>query len=178
MLLRGYTKRIFRPECNPGFESLHCIAQLHQDVGQVLPYLNSHLGGFEYHPDPPAVTFKVQGRLITVHHDKIALNALADESQADKILNWLKGEINYCWDHREEIEPSFEGLPRPKIMEILKLLPKTNCGACGRPTCLVFASLAAEGVLGAEDCPDLEEEKGRALRAYLQGFDWGPEGPD
>jgi len=38
MLLSGYTKNIFRPECNPTFESVHCITQLNEDVGEVLPY--------------------------------------------------------------------------------------------------------------------------------------------
>jgi len=34
------------------------------------------LGGFEYLSDPLAVTFRVQGKLITVHGKKIAVNAL------------------------------------------------------------------------------------------------------
>ena len=28
MLLGSYTKEIFRAECNPGFEALHCFAHL------------------------------------------------------------------------------------------------------------------------------------------------------
>lgn len=61
MLLKGHTKEIFRPECNPGFQSLHCIAHLEQDISMVLPCLNVTLGGFEYFKDPPAVTFRVHG---------------------------------------------------------------------------------------------------------------------
>jgi len=53
MLLKSYRKEIFRPQCNPGFESLHCIAQLDQDVSGALPFLNAVLGGFEYLKDPP-----------------------------------------------------------------------------------------------------------------------------
>jgi hypothetical protein len=33
MLLKSYRKEIFRPECNPSFQSLHCIAYLDQDIG-------------------------------------------------------------------------------------------------------------------------------------------------
>jgi len=36
MLLRGYTKEIFRAKCNPGFQSLHCIAHLQEDISEVL----------------------------------------------------------------------------------------------------------------------------------------------
>ena len=46
MLLKTYSRRLFRAECNPLFESLHCIAALDQDVSAALPYLNSVLGGF------------------------------------------------------------------------------------------------------------------------------------
>jgi len=57
MLLKSYTKEISRPKCNPGFQSVHCIAHLDQDIGGVIPYRNAELGGFEYLKDPPAVTF-------------------------------------------------------------------------------------------------------------------------
>jgi ArsR family metal-binding transcriptional regulator len=172
MLLTSWRKEIFRPECNPGFESLHCIAHLDQEVGQVLPYLNAQLGGSSYQKDPPAVTFRVHGRLITVHHDRIAINALADEAEADKILAWLQREINQAWEQRAEITPSTTAAPQPQVMTILRLLPnQAGCAACGRPTCLVFATLAAQGALGPEDCPQLSPEQAAALAEYLAGFD-------
>ena len=74
MLLKKYSKEIFRPECNPGFESVHCIAHLDQNIEPVLPYLNAVLGGVEYLKSPPAVIFRSQGKLITLHGTKIAIN--------------------------------------------------------------------------------------------------------
>jgi ArsR family metal-binding transcriptional regulator len=170
MLLKTYTKEIFRPECNPSFQSLHCIAHLDEDIREALPYLNAVLGGFEYFKDPPAVTFRVQGKIITVHPRGIAVNALRDEEEADKILAWLKREINEAWERRNEIEPRYEGAPKPKILEILKLLPKTNCRECGQPTCMVFATKVAEGVKGPQDCPPLAEDQGRRLENYMDRF--------
>jgi ArsR family metal-binding transcriptional regulator len=170
MLLKSYTKEIFRPECNPSFQSLHCIARLDEDIGEVLPYINATLGGFEYMKAPPGVTFRVHGKLITVHAREIAVNALKDEEEADKILEWLKREINNAWEKRDEIEPSYEGAPKPKIIEILKLLPKSNCRECGQPTCMVFAARVAEGAKTAEDCPYLIEENHRKLKIYMEQF--------
>jgi len=170
MLLKSYSKEISRPECNPGFESVHCIAHLDQDISEVLPYLNAVLGGFEYLKDPPAVTFRVQGKLITLHGDKIAINALRDEAEADKILEWLKREINEAWENRENIEPCYEGAPKPKLIEILKLLPKTNCKECGEPTCMVFAARMAEGAKGPEDCPPMGTESKQRLAEYMSQF--------
>jgi ArsR family metal-binding transcriptional regulator len=170
MLLKTYQKEIFRPECNPSFRSLHCLAYLEENVGEVLPYLNTVLGGDEFYPEPPTLTLRTQGKLITVHPQKIAINALKDEAEADKILEWLKREINEAWDKRDEIEPSYDSAPKPKILEILKLLPKTNCRECGEPTCMVFATRVAEGAKGTENCPPLLPENKIKLREYLEPF--------
>ena len=170
MLLENYTKEIFRPECNPSFESVHCFAHLDQDVSAALPYLNAVLGGFEYIVQPPSVTFRAQGKLITVHGRKIAINALRDEAEADKILGWLKREINDAWENRGDITPSVEGLPRPRMLEILKQLPRSNCRDCGEPTCMVFAVRLAEGARGAGECPSLTPQQKAALGAYLGQF--------
>jgi ArsR family metal-binding transcriptional regulator len=170
MLLKSYSKEIFRPACNPGFESVHCIAHLDQDIAEVLPYLNAVLGGFDYLKDPPAVIFRSQGKLITVHGNKIAINALRDKAEADKILEWLKREINGAWENRDNIKPSDEGAPKPKLIEILKLLPRTNCRECGQPTCMVFAARMAEGVKDGADCPPLGPEDEHRLDEYMSQF--------
>ena len=170
MLLKNYKTEIFRPEMNSEFESLHCIARLGQDISAVLPYLNTVLGGFDYLKDPPALILKSRGRLITLHARKIAINALQDEHEATKILKWLVGEINTAWKKRHEIRPSFKGIPRPNIPEILRWLPKTNCRQCNEPTCLVFATRLAEGVKSPADCPELSVECKQKLEEYLSGF--------
>ena len=170
VLLKAYRKEIFRPECNPQFQSLHCIAHLDEDITEVLPYLNAVLGGHQYLKEPPSLTLKVHGKLITLHPREIAVNALKDDSEADNILEWLKQEINETWQKRDALVPSFETPAQPRIFDILKLLPRTNCSACDQPTCTVFASLVAQGVKGPEDCPPLVEENKEELQKYLQQF--------
>lgn len=170
-MLESFRLEIFRPECNSSFQSLHCRAHLDQDVGEALPYLNAALGGDEYLLDPPAVTFKVHGKLITVHPRLIAINALADEAEAEKIVRWLQGEINQAWQRRAEITPSTQGRRKPQVLELLKLLPRTSCGQCGLPTCMVFAVRLAEGSLAPADCPPLVDDARAPLERYLAGFD-------
>lgn len=170
MLLSGYRKEIFRPDCNPNFQSVHCIAHLDQDISAVLPYLNTELGGFTYIEDPPAVTFKVHGKLVTVYGDRIAVNALRDEEEAERVLIWLQSEINRCWENRNSIKPSTKGHHGPQVIEILRLLPRTNCGDCGQATCMLFANLVAEGGKGPSDCPEMDEKNRKALEIYLCKF--------
>jgi ArsR family metal-binding transcriptional regulator len=170
MLLSGYTLEIFRSKCHAGATTLHCFAHLDDDVGAVLPYLNTVLGGFGYIKDPPALTLKSSGKLITIHPRKIAVNALQDEEQAEKIVAWLQREINSAWENRADIEPSSEGAKQPAMIDILKLLPKTNCRECGEPTCMVFAVRVAEGAKDHTNCPALQGEKREALANYLSRF--------
>jgi len=171
MLLTGYLKHIFRPTCNPSFESVHCIARLNEDISEVLPYLNAALGGVEYFNDPPEVVFHHYGKIIKVGAREIAINALEDENEAERILTWLKDQINEAWENRENIVPRFEGRKKPKLIEILKFLPRTNCKKCGRATCMVFAAQMAEGGLGPEQCPGLTEGSRQKLADYLSKFD-------
>jgi ArsR family metal-binding transcriptional regulator len=170
MLLQEYSKEMFRPKCNPNFQSVHCVAHLEQDISEVLPYLNSTLGGSNYTQAPPSLTLRIHGKLIALHAREIFVNALNDEAEAEKILNWLKQEINETWEKRGEIEPSFDTPPVPQMIDILKLLPKTNCRECGEPTCMVFALKAAEGVKGSPDCPKLDAEDKDRLESYLAQF--------
>ena len=170
MLLRSYRKEVIRPECRPEAESLHIIAHLDQDIGEVIPYLNAVLGGFQFIKDPVSVSFKLHGKLIAIHARKICVNALRDEAEGDKIVEWLKQEVNDTWERRAEIKPSFESAPKPKVIEILRLLPKTNCRECGQPTCMVFATQVADGGKGPEDCPPLSGDNKGKLETYLAQF--------
>ncbi len=152
---------------------MQCFAHLDQDVSQALPYLNAVLGGFEYIREPPSVTFRAHGKLITVYGKKIAINALRDENEARKLVEWIVSEINAAWEHKDIIEPSCQGMPRPSIIEILKLLPKTNCRECGAPTCMVFATQVADGAKGALNCPPLKKEDKELLDSYMEKFQAG-----
>lgn len=50
-------------------------------------------------------------------------------------------------------------------LDIYKLLPKTNCKKCGRPTCLAFAMQLAQKKASVEECPDISEASKKALGA-------------
>src|SRR5512136_3290888 len=43
-------------------------------------------------------------------------------------------------------------------IQIFKLLPKTNCGDCGFPTCLAFAMALAAAKSELEKCPFVSDE--------------------
>lgn len=53
-------------------------------------------------------------------------------------------------------------------LDIYKLLPKTNCGKCGSPTCLAFAMRLAQKKASLEECPDVSEEAKAILSAAAE----------
>lgn len=156
MLISKYSKSFVRPP-NPSAQHLRCFAALDTDLTAVLPYLNTVLQGFEYLTDPPSLTIKLPGKLVTIHPREIAINIVKDEDEAEEILAWLKRAINDTWDRRGEIAPSFEVAPRSRVLDLLRLLPKTNCRKCGAPTCMVFAVGLSAGEKTPEPCPTLTQ---------------------
>jgi acetyl-CoA decarbonylase/synthase complex subunit gamma len=50
-------------------------------------------------------------------------------------------------------------------IQIFKLLPKTNCGECGVPTCLAFAMALASGSAELDACPYVSDEAKEQLAA-------------
>jgi len=44
------------------------------------------------------------------------------------------------WSEREHCEPLYEKHTAANLMQIYRLLPRTNCGECGCGTCMAFAA--------------------------------------
>ena len=172
MLLTSFTVEFSNADCcrNEG-QAQRCLARLDQNVSEALPYLNAVLGGYTYIKEPPLLTFHYsQGKLITVDADSIAINCVKNPIEAKEILAWLQREINVAWEKRGEITPKYTAAPWPKPADILRFLPKTDCGRCGQPTCIAFACMAAEGGKSEEDCPVLSANTRKELAAYLSRF--------
>jgi len=170
MLLSQYRMKYVRPP-NPSALHLRCFADLESDIGPALPYLNTVLHGHLFFPEPPSLTLKHGGgTLITLTSRQIAINMVQDEAEAERILAWLQKEINTVWERRGEVVPSFEVTVAPRFLDILKLLPRTNCRACGQPTCLVFAVQVCQRTQNLSACRGVAAENREKLQKYLAQF--------
>ncbi|HAY21464.1 MAG TPA: Fe-S cluster protein [Desulfobacterales bacterium] len=154
MLIHSYRWEFCRPP-NPGAGHLRGVAHLDGDITAILPQLNRVLRGHLYFPEPPSLTIKYQAKLITFYPRQIAINILKDETEAEQIIRWLRDIINDTWEKRQEIQPRFEVVQPSRMVEILKMLPRTNCGDCGYATCLILAVRINEGNASLSDCPHL-----------------------
>jgi ArsR family metal-binding transcriptional regulator len=168
---------IFRPKMDASKEALHAIATFQADISQSFPYVNAELGGWDYDQVNQVLLLKLSdGKWITLHPQKIAIRGIRDIEEAHALLAWIRGQINDIYERRHLITPRYVSQAGLKIMEILKLLPMTNCRACNYATCMAFAAALREGEISLEDCPPLCEEKFQEkrekLQAYLESFGW------
>jgi len=173
MLLQDFRREFVRPP-NPSAQHLRCFAHFETDIAEILPHLNAVLKGHQLSQQPPMLTVKLrkgdQARLITIYPHEIAINIVKDQQEAGEILEWLRQVINDTWERRQEIQPRFDVPARPRILDILRLLPRSNCGQCGLPTCMVFAAQVSEGLKSPAACPPLEEQNRQKLTDYLANF--------
>ena len=168
---------IFRPKMDATKEVLHAIATFTVDISPAFPYVNAELGGWDYDQTNQVLLLKLaDGKWITLHPQKIAIRGIRDMEEAQALLAWIQAQINDLYARRKEITPRFTSQAGLKVMEILKLLPMTNCKLCGYATCMAYAAALREGEIRLEDCPPLWEEKFREkqakLQAYLKSFGW------
>ena len=167
---------IFRPKMDSSKEVLPAIAAFEVDISPAFPYMNAELGGWDYDQTNQVLLLRVwDGKWITLHPQKIAIGGPGTWMNADALLEWIKGQINDIYDRRDHITPRYVSQAGLKIMEILKLLPMTNCKLCGYPTCMAYAAALREGEITLNDCPPLREEKYRENhkpQAYLESFGW------
>jgi len=178
MLLEKINRhQIFRPKCDSTKEVLHSLADFDADISPVFPYLNAELGGWDYDQRNQVLLLKLSaGKWITLHPHQIAIRGARDMEESEALLKWIQGQINEIYERRDQIEPRYTSQAGLKVMEILKLLPMTNCKACGYATCMAYAAALREGEISLEDCPPLGEDKYREkrekLQAYLASYGW------
>ncbi|RPI56198.1 MAG: hypothetical protein EHM56_04650 [Chloroflexi bacterium] len=170
MLIETYNLQVFTPPCDPGTERFSAFARLTVDIREVLPYLNATLRGAAYNAAAPALTWKKGGHNIAFHPDRIAVSNVADREAAIQELEGLIKLVNHTWERRAEIEPSHDVHRRPGLMEVYKLLPRSNCKACGEASCFVFANKLVASHVRLQDCPVLDELQHAEQRATLTGM--------
>jgi len=167
MLIEDYDLEVTSVPCEPGSEEFAAIVRLNVDIGPALPYLNQTLRRAVYIAQAPSLAWKKGGRNIAFWPYKIAIGHLEDRAQAQKVAQGLVNLVNRTWTRREGIKPDYEMHRRPGPLEVYKLLPQTNCKACGQPTCYIFASKLVMGHVKLEACPVLQEPQYAAQLAQL-----------
>jgi ArsR family metal-binding transcriptional regulator len=167
MLIEKYDLEVFTPPCDPGAERFSAIARFVADIREVLPYLNATLRGAVYLSAAEALTWKKGGHNIAFHPTQIAVSNVPDRDAAIQEVEGLIKLVNRTWERRAEIEPDHDTHQRPGLMDVYKLLPRTNCKACGEASCFVFANKLVAGHVKLQACPVMSEPQYVEQQAQL-----------
>jgi ArsR family metal-binding transcriptional regulator len=167
MLLHNYTLRMVLSDCNPSSQKVNALADLSQDISEVLPYLNTILKGLQYHHDEKFLTVKRKGHVITFWPRQIAVTKLEDEKEAKEVIEELKEIVNETYANRDHIKPIYTSRPIPRPLDIFKLLPGKNCKECEEPTCMAFAVKLVGQEIAIGKCVPLFSDEFKEKRKVL-----------
>ena len=155
MLLRGYSYQLVNIFCLPSSTEFNAVVELEQDVSEAMPYLNAVVRGANYAHAQRVFDFMKDGHIVTLLPTQMKVTGLTDDAHAVAVIGELCDLINAVGERRHDVEPKYEHVRRPSALDVLRDLPRTNCGECGVPTCLAFAAQVVANVKQLEGCPEL-----------------------
>jgi ArsR family metal-binding transcriptional regulator len=171
MLLQSVEPQVVLPPCDYERETVNVIGRFAEDISPVMPYLNAIQPKALYNRSADILRFRFEGHQVTLQPHEMAAGGLADADEAIEMLARLQRLINDTWERRDAITPSTVERKRLKALDVYRLLPGTNCQACGEASCFVFANkLAARQVevtLCAPLCTDPAHIEERAKMMAL-----------
>ena len=157
-LIRCFDMKLTTPDCSPGSAHYRVVLDLENDITEVLPYLNAEFEGAEYHHDSKILLWNKEDKKVAFRPFEIAVAPVENREEAERLAKDIVCTINDIWNRKDKIEPKFTGKkPPPKVLDIFKLLPRTNCRECGFLSCMAFATALQSDPSKISLCPYLSE---------------------
>jgi ArsR family metal-binding transcriptional regulator len=171
-IAKDYDLHLEAPGCEPGAEYWNATARFQDDISEVFPYLNGQWKDAVYSPAANQIALRFHGRAVALRAHEITIGGLPDRDTATIEMEQVISAVNRIWMDREKLTPLFTPRKRLVAMEIYRLLPQTNCRACGLTSCFAFASKLTVGEVDVRSCSPLSEaaytEKRRTLLDTLE----------
>ncbi len=160
------------PAFKPGGVSVNDMMasfRLNEDAQSLFPYLNAVAERAELHQSPRFIRFVYGDRLIALYPRAGLISPVEDRDEAVLLLDGFMGFLNDIRSRRDEIIPNHRIHRRVSVLNILKLLPKTNCGECGYASCMAFAAALSLQETVPAKCPHLQSPLGE--QAFYPVYD-------
>ncbi|WP_291463889.1 LuxR C-terminal-related transcriptional regulator [Desulfobacula sp.] len=121
----------------------------------LFPYINAALDEAVYYEKPEHVSFLFHGYRCFLYPNLAAAHFFESKMAAKDFIVCLIDFLNDIYNQKENIRPNYDQIKQIPIIDILKILPKTNCQKCGYLTCMAFAAAIIKGKSAADKCPSL-----------------------
>lgn len=145
-------------------------AMLSENVAELLPYINAVVKHVSYDSRGLTITFKYRGCPVVLEGRRVVIGQLDDLDAAEDVLDDLIDFLNRVKGRKDKILPVYNPKPLPQPLEIIKLLPRTNCGHCGETTCTAFALKLALGQQQADNCLSLTGDEIRKVLSIIDSL--------
>lgn len=126
-----------------------------ESVVQLFPLINAVIKGARYYRRPDYVRFCYGEQLCVLYSHEGAFTPVADYAEAVEFLGQLLDFLQRIRERSHEIVPDHRLCTQASPLDILRLLPKSNCQDCGYLTCLAYAAALARQQTSPAVCPHL-----------------------
>jgi ArsR family metal-binding transcriptional regulator len=167
MLIEAYDVDLHCPACEPGAEVWVATVPTAADLSELMPYVNAVVEKGQYTPSVPTLVWREGAHKLFLKAHEFGISNLRDRTHGEAKVVALVQFLNDTWDKRDGITPDHSTRVKPKVLDVLKLLPRANCGDCGVPSCMAYAVALCEGEKGLDDCPLLRTQPAVGQRERL-----------
>ncbi|MFH1138860.1 MAG: LuxR C-terminal-related transcriptional regulator [Pseudomonadota bacterium] len=133
--------------------ALNASFQLDSDAQELFPYLNAAAEKPELFDNPPFIRFTFEQKQCTLYPRYGLALPFFDQAQALSFVEKLMEYLNRLSARTAEIKPNSKLFRKSSVLDILRILPRTNCRECGFPTCLSFAAMVGRRETPLDRCP-------------------------
>lgn len=158
-LIAAYEIEIVEAGCAPGAGRYGVRIALPNDISGVFPYLNAVRENAWYDPENQILIWREAYQAFAFRPHDIRIARVEEPARAAEAARDIVGRVNAVWNDRHHITPLAATRKLPSVIDIFKLLPKTNCKRCGYATCLAFAAAVRSGEAEVDLCLPLEDAR-------------------
>lgn len=110
------------------------------NIGNLFGYINTVTENSELSSSPLYIKFIFEQYLVLLHPEEAAFTTVKNYTEAIAVVKKLLTFLQEIEKKRDEIVPDLRVHSPISVVDIYRLLPKTNCRDCGYDTCLAFAA--------------------------------------
>jgi len=149
----GYSFCLVNIDCLRTSTEFNVVMDLEESIEDLLPFLAASLLGCSYVHGTGVINLMESGHIVGIYPRQITMTLVRDRQEAARLCRHYFEKIREVKARRESITPVLKQRPDLTLLDILRALPKTNCGACESPSCSAFAArvFRREALLSA--CP-------------------------
>ncbi|MEW6444150.1 MAG: (Fe-S)-binding protein [bacterium] len=157
----GYSFHLVNIDCLRSSTDFNVVMDLEEPIEDLLPYLAAALPGSSFVPGTGVINLVSAGHIIGIYASQITITLVAGPEEGARLCGEYFTKIRDVRNRKEEITPVRERRPGLTLMDILRALPKTNCGSCEEATCTAFAAKVFRREAPLSACPAFTENRSR-----------------